>query len=321
MGGTLKCSVVIPTYNRVELLRHTLDSLVWQSLPKDQFEVLVADDGSSDSTAAAVETFRSRLNVRHLYQERDGVQIAKARNLGISHARADVCVMLDSGVLAHSDLLRSHVAAHSASDVPLAVCGYVYCFNVKNEFAALMHQVVDVADPDSTIGKLSRRRLWLDIREAFYGRYDDDFADLPAPWIVYWTCNVSARTEQLRSIGMFDEAFRSWGGEDLDIGYRLHRDGAKFVVSREAAAVHYPHEKDFGDNLAQAVENYNYMAAKYGTPIARLLPSLNELTFTEFNDVIVERALPRCADYAAESQPTERRPPANHPTDRQGAPS
>ncbi|GIH21787.1 glycosyl transferase [Acrocarpospora phusangensis] len=302
----MKCSVVIPTYNRVELLRHTLNSLVWQSLPKEQFEVLVADDGSDDSTAEMVESFRGRLNVRYFFQERDGFQVAKARNLGISHAEGEVCVMLDCGVLAHSELLRAHLDSHDASDVPLAVCGYVYCFHVNNDFAKLMDQVIDYDDPDLTVAKLKARKLWLDVRETFYGRYGDDIGDLPAPWLNFWTCNVSARTEQLRSIGMFDEAFRSWGGEDIDLGYRLHRDGARFMVNREAAGVHCPHEKDFDSNIAQVSENYKYMAEKYGTPIIQLLldvgDAVGNLDFFKLNDVIRERGLPRCADYLAERE-------------------
>ena len=45
------CSVIIPTYDRAELLRRTLDCLVRQDLPAAEFEVLVVDDGSSDHTA------------------------------------------------------------------------------------------------------------------------------------------------------------------------------------------------------------------------------------------------------------------------------
>ncbi|GAA1013030.1 glycosyl transferase [Acrocarpospora pleiomorpha] len=310
----MKCSVVIPTYNRVELLRHTLNSLVWQSLPKEQFEVLVADDGSDDSTAELVESFRGRLNLRYFFQERDGFQVAKARNLGISHADGEVCVMLDCGVLAHSDLLRAHLDSHEAADVPLAVCGYVYCFHVNNDFAKLMDQVIDYDDPDITIAKLKARKLWLDVRETFYGKYGDNIADLPAPWLNFWTCNVSARTEQLRAVGMFDEEFRRWGGEDLDLGYRLHRDGARFVLNRQAAAVHCPHEKDFDDNIVQVTENYKYMAEKYKTPIIELLLSVGDavgnLDFFTLNDVIRERGLPQCADYLAEQE-----------TAAQGAPS
>ena len=67
-----RCSVVIPTYNRVELLRRTLDSLVTQRLPSSEFEVLVVDDGSTDSTALLVDNYRDRLAVRYFFQPDEG---------------------------------------------------------------------------------------------------------------------------------------------------------------------------------------------------------------------------------------------------------
>ncbi|TDB74356.1 glycosyltransferase family 2 protein, partial [Micromonospora sp. KC723] len=51
MSDAPRCTVVVSTYNRSALLRHTLDSLTRQRMPADQFEVIVVDDGSSDDTA------------------------------------------------------------------------------------------------------------------------------------------------------------------------------------------------------------------------------------------------------------------------------
>jgi glycosyltransferase involved in cell wall biosynthesis len=299
MSNALKCTVIIPTYNRAGLLRHTLGSLTRQSLPRDQFEVVVVDDGSTDNTPAVVDSFRERLNVRYFFQEDQGFRVAKARNVGITHAAADVCVFIDSGVLLHSDCLRAHVASHQSADEPVAVCGYVYCLTLDNEDAELINQTIDFENPDASIERLRDTGQWLDVREGFYAIYTDDFHDVPAPWLVFWTLNVSARTAQLRSVGMFDEAFRSWGGEDADLGYRLHRDGARFVLCREASAIHAPHAKNFDHNLAVAEANYRYMAKKYGTPIVELLVSVPPEQFFEINNIIRERELPSCADYLA----------------------
>jgi hypothetical protein len=56
-----------------------------------------------------------------------------------------------------------------------------------------------------------------------------------------------------------------------DLGYRLHRAGATFVLNREAEAVHYPHQKDSTKNKQDARANWEYIARKYDTPITRLL--------------------------------------------------
>lgn len=293
-------SVVVPTYNRQRLLRLTLESLTRQSLPADAFEVLVVDDGSTDGSAEVAAEFADRLRLRYLYQEDRGYRVAAARNLGLAHAAGEVTVFVDSGVLLHSGAVAAHLASHRAAGAPVAVCGYVYCFNEDNEDGAQIERAIDYADPDATMAELRAEGRWLDIREEFYARYGDDFGDLPAPWLVYWTCNVSARTERLRAVGGFDEAYRAWGAEDVDLAYRLHRAGDRFVLNRDAAAIHVPHPKSYADNMRSAAANYRYFAEKYDTPVTRLVPDQH---FFLINDLIRDRELPSCAAYLATPRP------------------
>ncbi|MEJ3747473.1 glycosyltransferase [Actinomycetes bacterium KLBMP 9797] len=291
MNDTLRCSVVIPTYNRMTELRYTLEALARQTVPAEEFEVLVVDDGSSDDTARVVEGFQDRLNVRYFFQEDEGWRTAKARNVGIANARSDRCVLIDSGVLPHSGCLAAHIESLDAPGGPVAVCGYVYCFEIDDAEAKQMKREIDVEDPDGTMARLAVEGKWPDIREMFYEKYTDDFGDVPAPWIIYWTCNVSARTADLRAVGMFDEAFQRWGGEDVDLAYRLHRAGVSFVLNRKASAIHYPHYKNFDENEAGAAVNYQYFADKHQTPITDLLRQSPEIHPFNINDIIRERGL------------------------------
>ena len=297
MSTPLRCTVVVPTYNRRTLLGHTLESLARQRMPREEFEVIVVDDGSSDGTAELVADYTDRLQLKYFFQEDRGNRSSLARNVGATNARSDVCVFVDDGVILHSGCVQAHVASHEAADGPVAVCGYVYGFNLDNEDAEVMEQELDFTDADGVIDRLEREHRWLDVREKFYKRYDDDFADLPAPWVIYWSCNVSAPTALVREVGGFDETLTNWGGEDLDLGYRLHRAGARFIVNRRASAFHVPHEKNYLDNEAEVAVNYRAIAAKYDTPITRLLPEFPAISPFTMNDVIVERNLPSCAEY------------------------
>src|SRR4051812_16562068 len=96
----VKISAVIPTYDRRELLRRTLRALQGQTLPKEQFEVIVVDDGSSDDSEAVVREFATTLNIKFFWQEDKGFRAGKARNIGTAIAEGDYIVYLDSGVLA-----------------------------------------------------------------------------------------------------------------------------------------------------------------------------------------------------------------------------
>ncbi len=292
------CSVIIPTYNRAGLLRRTLESLTRQSLPAADFEVLVVDDGSSDDTAAVAESFRGRLELRYFFQPDEGWRVAQARNVGIAHAAGPVCVMVDSGVVLHSGCLQAHLDSHQQADGPVAVVGYVYGWGREGAEAEELVRTLDFGDPDAGVELMRRTGRWGDVREAFYAKHGEDFGGLPAPWIVYWTCNVSAPTDRLRAVGGFDEQIRSWGGEDIDLGYRLYLDGARFLLNRAASAVHYPHPKNSADLNAQARANYRSMATKYHTPVAQLLHRFGgALNCYNINGLITSRGLPDCREY------------------------
>ena len=86
-------SVVIPTYNRANLLVRCLESLTHQTT--QDFEVIVSDDGSEDSTKEVVDSFRSRLSLSYISEGNFGGP-ARPRNRGIEIARADYIAFLDS---------------------------------------------------------------------------------------------------------------------------------------------------------------------------------------------------------------------------------
>jgi hypothetical protein len=124
----------------------------------------------------------------------------------------------------------------------LAVIGYVfgYSYTLTADEAS---SVIDFADPDRSMASLTKESRHLDIREPVYRSAHDDLSRLPVPWALYWTTNVSFQRGSLTKSGMFDEIFENWGAEDIEFAYRLFESGCAFALSREAAGLHYPHER------------------------------------------------------------------------------
>lgn len=115
MPSQLACSVVIPVYNRSDLLRAVLDGLTRQTISPREFEVLVCDDGSTECLDPTIASFADSLpRLRHLKQSNQGP--AAARNLGIVHAESDIVMFLDSDVVPGEwvvEALINGLAAHS----------------------------------------------------------------------------------------------------------------------------------------------------------------------------------------------------------------
>jgi glycosyltransferase involved in cell wall biosynthesis len=101
----LKITVIIPTYNRYNVLKRSLNSVYLQTHLPD--EVIVVDDGSSDDTAKIQDDFPQ---IKYFYQKNSGVSCA--RNFGISKARYEWIAFLDSDDEWHQNKLQEQVFFH-----------------------------------------------------------------------------------------------------------------------------------------------------------------------------------------------------------------
>lgn len=87
-------SVIIPTHNRAEKLKHCLESLQKQTY--QDFEVIVADDGSTDSTALVVESYKDKLKLKYLFEKVPSGRAARPRNQAAAVAQGEWLCFLDS---------------------------------------------------------------------------------------------------------------------------------------------------------------------------------------------------------------------------------
>ena len=102
-------SVVIPCYNAGANITRLLEQLGAQSIPRDRYEIIVIDDGSTDDTAARVEAIK---NVQLLKQKQCGP--GAARNLGVEKSRGRLVLFVDSDLEVAEDLLQRHLGFHDA---------------------------------------------------------------------------------------------------------------------------------------------------------------------------------------------------------------
>lgn len=215
--NNLACSVIIPSYNRRPTLEMVLEGLARQTLSRDAFEVIVVLDGATDDSAAMLEEWQRTGRIAHLRwhcQPNSGQ--AQARNVGARLAAAPVVVFLDDDVVPEPGLLAVHIG-HHRTDLRQAVLGD--CLVVRERRDSLYH--------------LGVWAWWEDTyqRRSLPGR-QPGYRDFCAG-------NVSLRRQDFLDVGGFDPAFRGYGGEDFELGYRLLRAGVALVADRDARARHY----------------------------------------------------------------------------------
>ncbi len=91
----MKLSIIVPVYNVEAFLNKCVDSLLAQDLPEDDFEIILVDDGSTDSSGALCDTLAAEHgNIRVIHQQNRG--LSGARNAGIPGASGDYVMFVDS---------------------------------------------------------------------------------------------------------------------------------------------------------------------------------------------------------------------------------
>lgn len=202
-------SVVIPTYNRRAILEKCLSALEHQDAcgELDDYEVVVVDDGSTDGTPDWLRSNADRfLRVRLFEQSHGGP--AEGRNRGVTNARGDVIVFIDSDLVVTPTFLGCHARALSKH---WARSGSRLCFTYG--------AVINTADFDHPTGERHKLR------------------DLS--WAYFATGNVAIDRAVLEQSGLFDQGFRLYGWEDLELGERLRQMGVELIRCPEAVGYHW----------------------------------------------------------------------------------
>jgi glycosyltransferase involved in cell wall biosynthesis len=207
-------SAVVCTYNRAELLARVLESLCRQSLPREQFEVVVMNDGSTDDTEDIVRSFEGKLPLRSLFQRNAG--LAAAKNHGLFASRGDFVLFLDDDDVATETLFEEHVKTHRKYPAEqYAVLGHT-CLSPEIAAKPLMQFLVDV------------------------GRFLFSYASLKhgelLDYTYFWGGRSSCKRSLLLEHGVFNPVFR-FGCEDIELGYRLAKQGLRVVYNEHAVSV------------------------------------------------------------------------------------
>lgn len=120
----IKVSIIVPTLNRYDLLKLFLNSLLKQTVPLDEFEVLIIDNGSTDNTKDLVKEFRGLLNLRYLYEPRNGLHYG--RHLGFVESKAEIITYADDDIIAFPTWIESIITSFNKDKNIMLVGGNNY---------------------------------------------------------------------------------------------------------------------------------------------------------------------------------------------------
>ncbi len=202
-------SIIIPTYNRPKMLQNCLESLSALDYPKDDFEVVVVDDGSPVSLEEIVLAFQGRLRIIYFRQENAGP--ASARNYGARNAKGTYLAFTDDDCKPAKNWL-SLMKAELDKKPDHMLGGKTINILKDNLFSSTSQFIVDLV----------------------YDHYNQD----PNDSRFFASNNIVVPTKIFNKIGGFPEDFSRAGGEDREFCERWFWLGYKMSYLEEAKMYH-----------------------------------------------------------------------------------
>ncbi|TCN98109.1 glycosyltransferase [Vibrio crassostreae] len=256
----MRLSIIIPTYNKKESLLSVLSSLNKQTNGFDNYEVIVVDDGSSDETCLSVTKETYKYKLKYIYVPDEGFRVARARNIGSVNAEGDLLAFIDADVLVPSHFVRDVIGFHDVNSGSVSI-GNVFGLYSENKWGLN----VDIENIDKTLARMKESDIGMDIRIESYKRFNFNLNTMPAPWVFLWGTIFTVQKEVFDKVGRFDENFKSWGGEDIDLGYRLYKNHLKFHLVDGIEGIHLSHPENDEGNYQTNLDNKKYISEKYNT--------------------------------------------------------
>jgi peptidoglycan/xylan/chitin deacetylase (PgdA/CDA1 family)/GT2 family glycosyltransferase len=238
-------NVIIPTHNRADQLRTCLQGLGRQTQAVGDFEVTVVMDGSTDGTQELLTSLRTPFRLRAIYQPRSGQHVA--RNRGVADSSGRYCLFLDDDIDPSPGLIAAHLAM----------------LRTRSDTVGLGAMPMTVDPGADWFGR------W------FAQQWDERYARLEAGlrvprWVDCYGGNLSLPRTAFEKVGGFASDMPA--SHDIELGYRLQRQGLSFVYLPEAVGIHA--ERKTGRELKTVLERHGRAAVALYRRHPEVLPDI-----------------------------------------------
>ena len=235
----MKVSLIISTYNRPDALLLVLRSI--EAQVSKPFEVIIADDGSTNETKEVVDSFqkKSDLSVIHSWQEDSGFRLAKSRNKAIAKASGKYIVLIDGDMILHRKFIEDHINSAElgyfvqGSRVLLTQDKTKMVLNNNDKKFAFISS--GLQNRKNAIHSNSLSKLFSNKKNTLRG---------------IRACNLAFFKQDCIAVNGFNNDFEGWGREDSEFVVRLVNSGINRQNLRfSAIQFHLWHQEDTGDSL------------------------------------------------------------------------
>ena len=211
-------SLIISTYNWPAALELCLQSILLQKQLPD--EVIIADDGSNETTKLVVETFRTKcpIPVKHIWQEDNGFRLAKIRNKALMAADFEYIIQIDGDIIMHPFFIKDHLLFAKKNTFVRASRVYLDDAISKQKLTEKSAKINIFKNSIQNKTSAIRMPLLWKIFETNYKNKGDERYEIHG-------CNMAYWKQDALEVNGYNEDFLGWGPEDKEFVARLLNSG------------------------------------------------------------------------------------------------
>jgi len=228
------CSIIVLNYQGEKIIQKTLDSLLQIDYPKDKYEVIIMDNGSTDKSAEILTKYQisnNKLQIKSKFQIINlpkNIGFSRGNNVGIQKAKGTDIVLLNNDCVVDKNWLKELVAVAEKDETIFAVNPKVYLGNTNK----IQNAGIRIFKNGYAQDRGAAPKNNIQDYEKDTGQYDKQVE-------VDAVCAVASlyRKSVFDKIGLFDETFFLYY-EDVEISKRATKFGFKLMYAPKAIAHH-----------------------------------------------------------------------------------
>lgn len=248
-----KATIIISTYNQPEWLRKCLWGYVKQDA--DNFEIIIADDGSTNETEHVISEFlsNSKFKITHLWQKDDGFRKNKILNKAIQKSNSGYLIFTDGDCIPRKDFISTHLGMKKGNSF-LSGGYFKLPVSISNDITKEDIEHQKCFNPKWLLNKGLKKTFKLNklTSSSIKERLLNKFTPTKATWD---GMNVSGFKKDIVAVNGYDERM-GYGGEDRELGERLMNIGIRPIQIRYSAiCLHLYHERGYSNSEVWKLNN------------------------------------------------------------------
>lgn len=258
-----KCSLIVNVYNQAKQLDVLLESALKQT--NQDFEIIVADDGSADETEEIVSKWASKLDIRRVWHEDRGFYRTIILNSAAKIANSEYLIFVDGDMILHHRFIEMHLKYAHPQRV---MCGWRGC-KIRQDIAErIIRKEIEFSTDTASV-------LWRGLKRQVVKPFRTTIIENKLLRKIMCKerhhvggCNFAMHKKNYELCNGMDETILQYGYEDIEIGRRLQNNGIEPVGIRNCAnTYHLEHGKSDNpgiDDIMKRIYQNDHKQCKSG---------------------------------------------------------